>query len=193
MGIKVEGNYIRKSDIEKIVLGESDKVYDATQPDSMKSKDVKCKEENLEECLRKLIEKQEIKLLKDSYEQHKDKIDNAHKRDKLKFKLLSIADFNSKPALKLYKSPTYNRKQSSEYRLLFIDGEAAYARKSNHWGTFEVNVYENDPDAKTLFPNANPDQYGRLGWKKLEWRLEGGQEKSSKSQAGFILLKDLIT
>ena len=184
MGIKVlccrEGNYIRKSDIEKIVLGESDKVYDATQPDSMKSK-------------RKLIEKQEIKLLKDSYEQHKDKIDNAHKRDKLKFKLLSIADFNSKPALKLYKSPTYNRKQSSEYRLLFIDGEAAYARKSNHWGTFEVNVYENDPDAKTLFPNANPDQYGRLGWKKLEWRLEGGQEKSSKSQAGFILLKDLIT
>ena len=131
MGIKVEGNYIRKSDIEKIVLGESAvtiqgvtvgdrfktgnnkesevvdilekrsmttgkvvgyiciakgtsmasneydvpfatvqrhkinaakktsaqteetfKVYDA---DSMKSKDVKCKEENLEECLRKLI------------------------------------------------------------------------------------------------------------------------------------------
>jgi hypothetical protein len=31
------------------------KVYDATQPHSMKSKEVKCKEEDLEQSLRKLI------------------------------------------------------------------------------------------------------------------------------------------
>jgi len=34
---------------------ETFKVYDATQPHSMKSKEVKCKEEDLEDCLRKLI------------------------------------------------------------------------------------------------------------------------------------------
>ena len=137
--------------------------------------------------------RQEVKLLKEFYAQHKDKIDHAHKQKVLRFSFLPIADFNSKPAVKLYKSPTYDRKQSSEYRLLLIDGEAAYARKSNHWGTFEVNVKESDPEAKTLFPNANPDQYGRVGWKKFEWKLEGGQEKSNKSQAGFIFLKDLVT
>lgn len=135
--------------------------------------------------------KKEIKLLKEVYALHKAKIDDVHKQSKLRFNVLPIYEFNSKPAVKLHKSPTYDRKQSSEYRLLFINGEAAYARKSNHWGDFTVNVKENDPDAKTLFPNATPDQYGRLGWKNFEWKLEGGQEKSNKSQAGFILLRDL--
>lgn len=31
------------------------KVYDAAQPHSMKSREVKCKEDDLEQCLRKLI------------------------------------------------------------------------------------------------------------------------------------------
>ena len=136
--------------------------------------------------------RQEIKRLKEFYLQHKEKIDKVHKQLKLQFNLLPIADFNSKPSIKLYKSPNYDRRQSSEYRLMFIGSEIAYARKSNHWGTFEVNVYETDPDAKTLFPNAKPDQYGRLGWRKFEWKLEGGQEKSNKSQAGFILVKDVL-
>ena len=38
-----------------IAQNETFKVYDSTQPHSMKSKELKCKEEDLEQCLRKLI------------------------------------------------------------------------------------------------------------------------------------------
>lgn len=132
-----------------------------------------------------------IKALRDIYQKNKEKIDSLHKERELIFTAMPIFDFNRAASYKIHKSPTYDRKQSSEYRLIFIGDDVAYARKSNHWGRFSTNVYETDPDAKVLFPNAEPDSYGRLGWREFNWRLVGGNEKAAKSQAGYILLKSI--
>lgn len=140
--------------------------------------------------LRKIIASLNSQI-KDLYLKHKDKIDSIHKNKDLTFNAISIDEFNRQPFYRIYKSRTYNRRQSSEYRLLMVDGKLAYARKSNHWGKFSVNVYETDPEAKKLFPHAKPDNNGLVGWKWHNWKLVGGNESSAKSQAGYILLETM--
>lgn len=136
--------------------------------------------------------KQRRKFLKDSYNKIKNKIDTFHEKDNLKFK---ITDNFPGVNLKLYKSPTHNRRQSSEYRLGLINDKLAYFRKSNHWGKFTVNIYDIDKAIKKLKVSKKEaielqeaDPFGRIGtWSKF-WDIKGGDTNSNKSQTGYILL-----
>ena len=66
-----------------------------------------------------------------------DVLQRAHQFGNLNFDVMPITDFKGKL---IYKSPVYNKQQSSEYRLGNIDGEPAYLRKSNHWDKFTTNI-----------------------------------------------------
>lgn len=111
-----------------------------------------------------------------AYKAHKDVIENVHKRKELRFTAIPLNQFSGgKP---LYKSSTWNRRQSSEYRLITVGGKVAYARKSNHWGNIVVGA-------------GHIVSEGRLYVSRL-WDLEGGKNAARISQAGYILLEDLI-
>lgn len=125
------------------------------------------------------------KRLKDFFEEKKEFIKSIHTERELSFIPMSVKNFNNSINYKLYKSPVYNRRQSSEYRLLLIDGKIAYARKSNHWGAFSTTVY-----AQTNEEMQEADEYGRLGYKSFTWLLKGANNDARSSQAGYILLED---
>jgi hypothetical protein len=134
-------------------------------------------------------------VLKNILEKYKDVINNAHKSRNLTFKSISVHHFNDKTdTYPIYKSPTYNGLQSSEYRLILVDGEPAYARKSNHWGRFSTNVKVKDALAEgfTQEDIDDADDFGRVGVKTYFWDLEGGDINKRTSQAGYILLRDLV-
>ena len=134
----------------------------------------------------------DLEFLKETYKKEKDFLEEIHLNQYLEFQAMPVEDFNNKDSIKIYKSPIYNGKQSSEYRLLLIDDEPAFARKSNHWGEFTTNIIAGSEDAILAgLQDAIPDHYGRVGYKEHFWNLNGGNNKSSKSQAGYILLKDI--
>lgn len=127
-------------------------------------------------------------------------VQNMHKRENLDFESIDVSVIRNSSAKKLiHKSKSHNKRQSSEYYAAIIDGRPAYVRISNHWGTFFTNVYWNDADAKTRFPDYdwenNPygDQFGRVGANQHNWELNGGKKNkdgdyASTSQAGVIWL-----
>lgn len=136
--------------------------------------------------------RQKKQSLKIAYESNKELVDKMHHKTELAFKPLSVAEFNSASAstgdaISLHKSKSYNGRQSSEYKLIMVNGEPAYARKSNHWGRFSTNIKVGDHDAP---PGEEGDQFGRVGYRSFNWSLEGdGGGKTSR--AGYVLLKDV--
>jgi len=139
-----------------------------------------------------LIKEKKIKLEKD-YKENKNVIDNAHKNSELEFIAMPIDLFNKADvingdAILIHKSPVYNNRQSSEYKLMFIDDELVYARKSNHWGSFYTNIKVGDKEAED---DAIPDHLGRVGYKQHYWNLNGGDNNKKISQAGYIPVKNL--
>jgi hypothetical protein len=130
-------------------------------------------------------------------ELYADKVSNMHKNTDLNFKAMSVTDYNSAPSVKVYKSPNWNGRQSSEYKVIMVDGRPAYARKSNHWGTFSTNVSNPDEAAAILGITreqaeqiALNDPFGRITKKGHAWRLEGGNEGANNSQAGYVFLDE---
>jgi len=133
-------------------------------------------------------QKQINTYLKDILGKYPELSSNVHKNADLTFQSMPISDFNG-PLI--YKSPSYNGRQSSEYRMVLIDGEPAYARKSDHFGKFFTNVLEGSDEAKLLgLTNEGSDPFGRVGSKAHNWEIVGGNGKGS--QAGYIKLSDLI-
>lgn len=92
------------------------------------------------------------------------------------------------------------------------DGNVYYKRKSNHWGNFYTNIYEDDilkqnkPEYEQ-FLKDNPgsdhldfleslgydtsDPYGRVGRQSHLWDLIGGDTNSHKSQSGYIKIGNI--
>lgn len=134
--------------------------------------------------------KQQKRFLKDVASQYADEIAGIHKSPDLNFTGIPISDFNASPSMLLHKSPNFNGRQSSEYRLMLVGDDPAYARKSNHWGKFTTNIKEGSPDAAGL--GETDDPFGRVGYKHHKWGLLGGNDDAMSSQAGYLLLKDLF-
>jgi hypothetical protein len=116
-------------------------------------------------------------MLKAAMAGNKALIANAHKAVKLAFKPLSLADFRAKETLLIHASKGYGRRSGSEYRLVAINGEPAYARESDHWGKFHTSDFVD----------------GEQVSKDYEWMLSGVTTKYGEGirYAGYILLKDL--
>jgi len=114
---------------------------------------------------------------------------SVHKNENLQFKSIPISEFDG---ASIYKSPSYNGRQSSEYKLIMQDGQPAYARKSDHFGKFSTNIYENSPEAIAQgLTNDHFDPFGRVGRTPHNWELIGDTSKT-KSKAGAISLRDLL-
>ena len=133
-----------------------------------------------------------------AHQQYQDLIENAHKNQNLTFQNMNVNDFNESPSIFIHKSPNFNRKQSSEYKLMMVNGEPVYARKSNHWGDFHTNVTDPKEAAEMLgISEANAeemarnDPYGRITQKHHYWSLNGGNHSSKASQAGYVPLSEL--
>lgn len=146
---------------------------------------------------RSAAKREAMQPLNDAATAYADVIANAHKNNELAFRPMSVSDFNSAPHIKLHKSPTHNRTQSSEYRLVMIDGRPAYARKSNHWGAFSTNITDIDDAVRHLGIShaeaerrALSDDFGRIGSKSYNWNLDG-DKGSRASRAGYVFLDDL--
>lgn len=136
--------------------------------------------------------RQKKQALKTAYESNKELVDKMHHKTELAFKPLSVAEFNSASAstgdaISLHKSKSYNGRQSSEYKLIMVNGEPAYARKSNHWGRFSTNIKVGDHDAPQ---GEEGDQFGRVGYRSFNWSLDG-DSGGKTSRAGYVLLKDV--
>lgn len=137
-----------------------------------------------------------------------DFIKNFHKNKELSFKPIDIDEIEG---AKIYKSPSWNRSQSSEYYLqVQNNGDIFYIRKSNHWGKFSTNYkfsdliedyadeYEKFDKNKNqnLFVEYINEKYslglnindinGRLDSIVHDWSLKGGNNDLRKSQAGYI-------
>lgn len=151
------------------------------------------------------------KFEKDLYTSNPEKID-LHKNKDLVFENIPISD--AKGSM-FYKSPVYNRRQSSSYYTQFdpATGDINLIRKSNHWGKFYTNYKISDlikdyPEDYNVFKGANPrgsdydfieyinnkynknfdieDDLGRLASISHNWELKGGNPNTLKSQAGKI-------
>jgi GNAT superfamily N-acetyltransferase len=139
-----------------------------------------------------LVNEKKLKLQKE-YDDNKSVVDNAHKIKNIDFTFMPLELFNqadpkSGDAILVHKSPVYNNRQSSEYKLMLIDGELVYARKANHWGRFHTNIKVGDEDAD---PSWLPDQFGRVGYRDYFWHLDGGDDSKKTSQAGYVPVKNL--
>jgi len=92
-------------------------------------------------------------------------IKNLHENDYLEFKYLDLD--KARNGRLIYKSELALHKQSSAYWLDFINEKLVYIRISDHWGWFGIGT---------------PKQ----------WKLKGGNEKSNKSQAGYLVVTEVI-
>lgn len=155
----------------------------------------------MERLRRNLDKRQEVAPLHDAMLEYGDLINGAHKNLNMDFNYMGIPSFENNPAIKLHKSPTYNGRQSSEYKLLLTDeGTPAYARKANHWGPFGTNLTDVNEAAKYYgMPMeeaqklSDRDPFGRIGKKMHNWNLLGGGNPAAKtSQAGYVPLDDLV-
>ena len=121
-------------------------------------------------------------------------VKNFHETKEIKFNVISIHILYGLQKQMIYKSPTYNRQQSSSYYIGVIDGELAYIRKSNHWGKFTTNIYE--WDNAVGFEGISGDFYGRVGYYYYNWELKGGERTKQgvykhTSQAGYVFIRDI--
>lgn len=130
-------------------------------------------------------------------ELYADKVATMHQNANLNFKAMSVDEYNAAPAVKIYKSPNYGGRQSSEYKVIMVGGRPAYARKSNHWGQFGSNIKDPDQAANYLgitreeaLRLAGDDPFGRIARKNLNWQLEGGKADARTSQAGYVFLDE---
>ena len=157
----------------------------------------------IESLNRKLEESTKIKsertLLAEALANHSDVINNAHRNRNMSFQAIPVNEIPSITKKSIYKSPSYNGKQSSEYYLGVVNGEPAYIRKSNHWGKFSTNVTDPKEAAELLGISpvdaewmAIDDPFGRITRKGMNWTLKDGDETKKNSQAGYIFLKDLL-
>jgi hypothetical protein len=153
-----------------------------------------------------LLKKAAFSDIKTALEKHGDVINSIHKNQNLDFTPMELSHFNESnqnnlnvPGIKIHKSPSYNGRQSSEYKLIMYNGEPVYARKSNHWGYFNTNV-TNPTEAAGLFnmtedearEMAARDPFGRIGKKTNIWTLGGRSDLPNVSQAGYIPLSNFI-
>lgn len=142
------------------------------------------------------------RFLKDVNKTYVNIINNIHKSNDLNFRVLNSLP---EPNIKLYKSPTYNSRQSSSYYLALLNNEEViYIRKSNHWGFFATNIYDVEEAMKEAALSKEEathyqkqDPFGRIVRKTHNWNLIGGKKKSdgsfyNTSQIGYIYLRDLI-
>lgn len=156
----------------------------------------------VEHAINKIKISNEKRFIKETLNKYQDKISNIHKNKNINFENIDLSDLSKITKIKTYKSPTYNGRQSSEYYLgILPDGEAAFIRKSNHWGTFYTNIKDPIDAAKQMGVSvdeakAMADNYGRIVSKKHDWGLIGGKKSGEKyqniSQAGYIKLKDIL-
>lgn len=78
---------------------------------------------------------------------------------------------------RIYKSPNYNGRQSSEYHIGLVNGRIAYIRTSDHWGRFSTSAYSAETNGRVYTWHT--------------WELEGGRrrkdgEYAQTSQTGYI-------
>lgn len=137
---------------------------------------------------------------------------NMHKNNELDFYEIPLKDVSG---YRFYKSPSYNRRQSSSYYTQ-VDpqtGDVYYIRKSDHWGNFYTNykfsdLVKNYGDEYKNFIKNNPnsfdsdfieyinskygkkfdanDYYNRLDSIPHNWKLNENLAQRSKSKAGAI-------
>jgi DNA-binding ferritin-like protein (Dps family) len=169
--------------------------YKAHQAAKAEIRDLKS---SIEAIDRSETKRAEMAPLKRANEEYAVELADAHKRKEMTFKAMKVSNFNNLPHVKLHKSPNFNGRQSSEYRLIMVDGRPAYARKSNHWGKFGTNVRTVDDAVKEFGVTrdeaqewADRDPFGRMGKRSYNWRLEGGDEAARTSQAGYVFLDDM--
>lgn len=101
-----------------------------------------------------------------------DAVQRAHELGTLQFTNIPLSDFKGRL---IHKSPSFNRKQSSEYRLGEVDGESAYMRKANHWGNFGTNINEGNAiqfALRDVLPKSD-DMFGRVGKLSNKWEIDG--------------------
>ena len=111
------------------------------------------------------------------FDENRTLIERAHMNADLSFTPMSAEDFSAKATVPVYQSRSFGGKKGSEYRLVMIDGDPAYARESDHWGKFSTNDFVNGE------PVSNDHN----------WTLPGAETGwgNKKRSAGYILLKDL--
>jgi hypothetical protein len=131
-----------------------------------------------ENSIKNTARKNDVLALSTAMENNSDIIQNLHKQPSLEFTPLEEGIFGEKGNPLIHKSPNYGKKPGSAYELVMVNGEPAYARQSDHWGEFSTNNYVNGEPVSSNF----------------NWPLKGVETPSfgGKSQAGYILLKDLI-
>jgi len=141
---------------------------------------------------RQETEKQQKAFLKKVFKDNETAIRAIHKSDLLDFTAMPDSSFNDSIHVRIYKSPTWGKGQSSEYRLVLVNGEPAFARKSNHWGFFSTNIYAGTEEAARKGITELGDEFGRVGRQPHHWAIKGGKEDSKASQAAYVLLKDVL-
>lgn len=122
------------------------------------------------------MENKEFKSIKES-----EIVQNMHRNQNLEFQAVNKYRNWTRKSL-IYKSPSYNRQQSSSYYLCVDENDNAYyMRVSNHWGRFSTKSGEID----------TTDPYGRRLSVVHNWELVGGQRRKdggykNVSQYGVI-------
>lgn len=128
------------------------------------------------------VERQRIadssKVTNQAITDYGDLIASAHKRKELSFTPMDNAAFSDKSTILVHQSPAYGSKQGSEYRIVDIGGEPAYARQSDHWGPFSTADWKN----------------GEQVWSDYNWQLPGVNTSIGNKDrySGYVLLRDLL-
>lgn len=126
------------------------------------------------------------KQAKNAYIENKGLFDNLHKLQNLEFQAMPISDIAD--SVKIHRSPKYGTKAPSEYFVGIVNGEPAYIRKSDHWGSFTTNVKAGTPEAAAMgLADDVGDQFGRVGFKSHNWNLRGGQADANAERADQAL------
>jgi len=116
--------------------------------------------------------------LTSSFSENFDTINNAHKNQTLDFIPLKEEDFLQKQGILLHSSPNYGKKSGSQYRLIEVNGEPAYARSADHWGEFSTNDWV-DGEQVSRSHLWNHPEAGQTNW--------GNKQRFY----GYIPVKDL--
>lgn len=126
-----------------------------------------------------------LKEIKDfmKYKKVNEWVANAHKQEKLTFKKIPLYDLDVRD--RIYKSPVWKRRQSSEYYVGIYNNKPVFARKSNHWGSFHTNKYFIDletPEQKAEFALNTPEVIDRLIQKNFDINILKTPEKMTPEQ-----------
>lgn len=134
--------------------------------------------------------------MKAYYEVNKAMVDSIHQSESLAFTAVPINWVrDADESYRLHHSARWNGRQGSEYRLVVMRygpfaGEIAYARISNHWGTFHTSPVHDTPCVLKSGLCSNHT------YTRHDWQLDGGQrrkdgEYANVSQAGILPLRAL--